>query len=238
MNDEGLGWYGITIPGANCANIIFNNNATPQTADLMNVCGEQWFDNGWLSQIVPDANLPVRLLSFKAAATPARVELIWKVTAENEVDGYTIERSTNGSAFSPLYTQPARNLNGTQDYRYADVKLPSSAVVYYRIQLVDKDGQVRYSPIIKVNLQATGSLWIANPNPVKQQFTIQATDNAPEVKALRIVNTTGQMVITQMLAPGQRQVRVDRKGMTAGVYWVELADAGGMIVQRIKIMME
>jgi hypothetical protein len=50
MADEGNGWWKYTIAGASCANIVFNNNTAPQTADLLNVCGEKWYDNGFVSQ--------------------------------------------------------------------------------------------------------------------------------------------------------------------------------------------
>lgn len=46
MISEGNGWWKYTLNGANCANLIFNNNASPQTADLYR-CGDGWYDNGW-----------------------------------------------------------------------------------------------------------------------------------------------------------------------------------------------
>ncbi len=50
MVTENNGWWKYTITGASCANIVVNNNTAPQTADLLNVCGEKWYDNGFVSQ--------------------------------------------------------------------------------------------------------------------------------------------------------------------------------------------
>ena len=50
MISEGNGWWKYTITGASCANIVVNNNTSPQTADLLNVCGEKWYDNGFVNQ--------------------------------------------------------------------------------------------------------------------------------------------------------------------------------------------
>jgi glycosidase/PKD repeat protein len=61
MTDEGNGWWGYTIKGAGCGNIIFNNNASPQTADLLNVCGEKWYDNGFVN--APVARRPAATTS-------------------------------------------------------------------------------------------------------------------------------------------------------------------------------
>ncbi len=50
MTDEGTGWWKYTITRASCASVIFNNSSSPQTADLLNVCGEVWYDNGFVKQ--------------------------------------------------------------------------------------------------------------------------------------------------------------------------------------------
>lgn len=50
MTDEGNGWFGYTITGAQTSSIIFNNNGSPQTADLTGVTGEVWYDNGFVSK--------------------------------------------------------------------------------------------------------------------------------------------------------------------------------------------
>jgi alpha-amylase len=50
MAPEGNGWYVYTIDNAECANIVFNNGGSPQTADLFR-CGEGWYINGaWHNQ--------------------------------------------------------------------------------------------------------------------------------------------------------------------------------------------
>jgi hypothetical protein len=50
MSDpDGDGWYSYTLTDVECANVIFSNNGSQQTADLY-VCGDGWFDNGWVSE--------------------------------------------------------------------------------------------------------------------------------------------------------------------------------------------
>lgn len=45
MLSEGNSWWSYTIPGADCAHIVFSNNGSPQTADLFR-CGEGWYMDG------------------------------------------------------------------------------------------------------------------------------------------------------------------------------------------------
>ncbi|WP_109299892.1 starch-binding protein [Aquimarina sp. AU474] len=44
---NGDGWYEYTLPGVTCANVIFSTNGAQQTEDLQ-ICGEGWYDNGWV----------------------------------------------------------------------------------------------------------------------------------------------------------------------------------------------
>ncbi len=48
MVNDGNGWWSYTIPNATCANVIFNNNGSPQTGDLSR-CGEGWYNTSWSS---------------------------------------------------------------------------------------------------------------------------------------------------------------------------------------------
>lgn len=48
MEDIGGGWWRYVLSGVNCTNLIFNNNASPQTPDL-NRCGDCWYDGGWVN---------------------------------------------------------------------------------------------------------------------------------------------------------------------------------------------
>jgi hypothetical protein len=52
MQNDGDGWYSYTINGAACVNMVFNNNASPQTTNLSR-CGDGWYDDNtktWTSQ--------------------------------------------------------------------------------------------------------------------------------------------------------------------------------------------
>lgn len=239
MTDEGNGWFVFTINGAKCANIIFNNNSTPQTADLVNICGEQWFDNGWLSQIVPEGSLPVRLLDFSGFFRNASVQLQWKVTGEKDVLHYELERSTNGTTFAQLHVQPARNAQGTFTYRFVDAKLPAGEMVYYRLKMLDMDGSFRFSPILRMATGTGDAEWSVQPNPVQVRLMLQASHSEHKVQSVRLINSHGQTLYTGQVPQGQTRFDIDRKNSwPAGMYWVELLDRSGTALKRLKVFME
>lgn len=238
MTDAGNGWFTFTIAGANCANIIFNNNSSPQTADLLNICGELWYDNGWLSPIVADANLPVRLLSFKANPMAQAVELLWQVEAEQDLEHYEVQRSTNGIQYTTIYTEKARNLPFRSQYRVMDGKLPAADRLFYRLAAVDKDGSTRYSPVQKVTLQS-GATWLASPNPAINEVLISSNRSSGKVAAVRLTQASGKVVGTLPNATGQMPFRVKRDAKwAAGLYFAELLDANGMVMERLKILFQ
>lgn len=53
------------LNGVNCSNIIFNNNASPQTPDL-NRCGDCWYDGGWV-------NVPTSVTDLLAPANAVKI---------------------------------------------------------------------------------------------------------------------------------------------------------------------
>nr|MCU0388760.1 starch-binding protein [Chitinophagaceae bacterium] len=239
MADEGNGWFVYTISGAKCANIIFNNNSSPQTADLMNICGEQWFDNGWLSQIVPEGSLPVSLLEFSGRMQDAVVHLQWQVAAERDVDSYIVERSTNGTTFVPLFTQPARNVDGVLNYHYSDAKLPAGEVVFYRLMMLDKDGSYKHSRTIKFNIGILQADWTISPNPVRSVIRIQTRKAFSQNQTFRIINASGQVLISGIIPQGQTRFDIERKeAWRSGVYWIEFIEQGNASVERKKLLLE
>lgn len=70
MVSEGNGWWKYTLNGANCANIIFNNNTSPQTADLYR-CGDGWYDNGWTTFSAVSAR-SIAAPTFRVYPNPAK----------------------------------------------------------------------------------------------------------------------------------------------------------------------
>ncbi len=68
MMDEGNGWWKYFLSGVNCSNIIFNNNGSPQTADLYH-CGDGWYDNGWTTTAT---NAIMQTKTFDVFPNPAK----------------------------------------------------------------------------------------------------------------------------------------------------------------------
>lgn len=148
MTDEGNGWWKYTLAGVSCSNLIFNNNGSPQTADLYR-CGDSWYDNGWVPAPTAKATLQQPLLTtqkrvaFNVFPNPARQQVyVYSTTAK-----------------PGMYTIYLKDLSGKTVYTTkADISTAAPALVQlsntlapgmYMIQMVNhKDFNSGYHKLV------------------------------------------------------------------------------------------
>ena len=118
--------------------------------------------------------LPIELVSFNARNDGSAVLLEWTTASEIDNHYFTLERSTDGSAYSDLLNTPgAGNSQVSIDYRAHDVG-PVPGVSYYRLRQTDFDGASAVSAAVAVQrhtasnavqafVQADGSVLLEHP---------------------------------------------------------------------------
>lgn len=130
--------------------------------------------------------LPVELIEFNATIHQKEVKLNWTTVSEINSSYFSIERSTNGNSFIPLGEVPAAGISyNSRFYTFTD-HLPVVSTVYYRLRMVDLDGQLTYSPVRCVSdetiqqkfivypIPAVNEIHIAYPNTHTQETPIEA----------------------------------------------------------------
>ena len=132
------------------------------------------------------APVPIHLAGFSAKAHESINLLEWETSAEENTDYFEVERSMDGWSFGGLNKINAMGSStGLNTYQWAD-ETPL-ALAYYRLRIVDMDGNVDYSPVVAVE-RADGvdfNLSIS-PNPVEDdelRFSFSASEQE-EVKIL------------------------------------------------------
>ncbi|MVN78775.1 hypothetical protein GO988_20775 [Hymenobacter sp. HMF4947] len=122
----------------------------------------------------PSGPLPVELTAFTATvAGPAAVRLAWSTASEKDSHAFGVERSLDGRTFAVLsMVAAAGSSNTTRRYQWVDAQLPASAaLLYYRLQQVDTDGTVSYSPVRAVARSSPSAL-VLFPNPTRWMATL------------------------------------------------------------------
>ena len=145
------------------------------------------FDAGLTGAIT----LPARL-EFTALKQGNAALLQWKVTYEENVAYYELQRSFDGNLFRSISTQQR---SASMQYLYADQQ--PGAVNYYRVRIVDLDGRVTYSEVRMV-LFGKGGMLTVFPNPVAQssELRIQFPESwQGKAAVIECYNAAGQQLI-------------------------------------------
>ena len=171
-----------------------------------------------------DLVLPLELTRFEAVNTAKSVRLNWETQAENQVLEYILERSESGNAFAPIAAVPAKN-SPSAAYDYTDPWVASQGIRYYRLRMVDMDGQVEYSPVRTVVREATLENRIRLfPNPAEKEISISW--DIPQFTRLQVFSVLGQPVL-DMDVTGELTQEISLTGIQPGVYYAILSDASG-----------
>lgn len=171
--------------------------------------------------------LPITLSSFTAKSVNNKdAHLDW--VTESEINGshFELERSENGVDFEQIATiQATGDAHTAQDYSYIDENANdytrNDVVKYYRIKMVDLDGEYKYSGIRAVNFTRSiveFSLEIfPNPTVDQVQISLEGIDNtSTERPMLQIFNSNGALIRSQELDSDLG--KIDMKDMPKMVY--------------------
>ncbi|MFN4007081.1 MAG: choice-of-anchor V domain-containing protein [Chitinophagaceae bacterium] len=159
--------------------------------------------------------LPITLASFDAIVKGETVGLRWKTSNEINGDYFLIEKSDNGQHFYNIGKVIANgNTTTTSSYSFTDAK-PSffERDIFYRLQLVDKDGTRKLSNTVKVRLAATETQLIkVYPTITTRNSTVIADIKTERNRTIDIqfIDNTGKVLATQQhaLVSGSNTIKV------------------------------
>jgi hypothetical protein len=169
--------------------------------------------------------LPINSIMLSGNYNGSNIALTWKVIGENSVARYEVERSNNAADFSPLGNVNSRG-NGDNNYGFADLLNNfSGSNVYYRIKIVDADGRVKYSNLLRMSLSGIKKL-IVLPNPFNDVLNIQVTSVENTNAVIRLIAGNGQEVarVNHSFVTGLNSVQLTGlERLPAGNYVMEVS---------------
>jgi hypothetical protein len=168
--------------------------------------------------------LPVELLDFTATGKDEGNLVNWKIASETDFSHYVIEHSVDGETFKQMGTSPAiGNPTGTTEYSFLHSD-PANGINYYRLQMVDINGDKRASHVVSVNNQTTLMDWQVFPNPVGNTLNVYYQYDGKQEVSFRIRDIAGRTLLTipYQQTDGYNAVEIPVDGLTTGIYFVEL----------------
>jgi SdrD B-like domain/Secretion system C-terminal sorting domain len=181
------------------------------------------FDAG----VVGAITLPARL-EFAAIKQGSAAKLNWKVTQEDNVAMYVLERSVDGINYTDINKQ---NSSGLSLYLHTDAQ-PIAGINYYRIRIVDNDGRITYSEVRTLLFGKNGQVLLF-PNPASDKINIQLPENWQSKKVkIELFNQAGQLVISKTQTQASQIETINVSNLVNGVYTIRLQNENGIIEVR------
>jgi hypothetical protein len=174
----------------------FTGDATPGSrCTVQKTIGSQpdrdWRYSGYV--------LPVRFLNLTGVLQSQKVLLSWKIIADKEVDYFEVERSINNSTYIKAGTvTKAIRLNAIEDLAFTDdISSVNSDIIYYRIKVVGKAGEIQYSNILVIRKQLNKTALSIVPNPAKDNVSVSFYADKQSTVIIRLIDDNGKLVLLQ-----------------------------------------
>jgi hypothetical protein len=179
--------------------------------------------------------LPVTGLQLNAKQANGDVVLEWKTLTEQNTASFIIQKSKDGIQFSNLATVAAAGTSLLpKSYTYTDANV-QLATAYYRVQLVDRDGQTTMSSIIAVRLKEQKAGIQVFPNPAYGQ--IYTSFEAAGTYTIDLIDAVGKTALSKKVtATNGQTVTTERPASLAkGMYILRVHNAANNNQQAFKI---
>jgi len=220
---------GATTPTINVSNSTSGQTYTVTVTDACGVSRVATFDIA--------CPLAVTLTDFSAENMPDNVLLEWQTATERDNDYFIVQRSADGKTFENLGTiKGVGNSNSTVHYDYLDSN-PLNKLSYYRLEIVDINGNKDYSSAVSVVRSLDIDLIQLIPNPAKE--SVEVVFDYPITGEYEIELTTmrGQKLFKQTvnMQKGIQHFYLPLTDYSSGVYFVQIKTKNQVVSTKLVI---
>jgi hypothetical protein len=165
--------------------------------------------------------LPLTLVSFRFEEVDEKqVKLVWVTADEADTKEFVVEESNDGVEFKQTGRTPAIGRGGKK-YIFT-VETGAAPIYYFRLKMIDIDGQFKYSQIIRysgdeqqagVSYDISGRIYIAS-NELQQAI---------------LFSSNGQLLRKITLKPGRQMLPANE--LRSGMYFLKTSSATLKIIK-------
>ncbi len=189
------------------------------------------------------ATLPLNLVDFTGKSANCETTFNWTTLNEVDVDRFEIEYSSNGENFASLNTLTAKCNNATRKCYYTST-VPQTKAVYYRLKMIDYNGEFSYSNVIYVSSSCNLSYNKIKlyPNPTDNGFTTLSIHHPGNTSTASIIliNTQGQKQVLKeiILKNGHNNFSFNTTTIPSGVYIITVINQQHTTLGTAKLMVK
>lgn len=177
---------------------------------------------GAVYKIVVTAVLPAKLGHFAVQPRTGFNEVSWKTLTENNLARFNIEYSFDGTAFQPAGEVIAQNNPSGGSYMYQHTYI-SNRKIYYRLAMVDRDGNRDYSSVVLVDpsVKPLTKLW---PTLITDgKLNLQLASPFTEII---VTNASGQLLLKKQVNGNTGLIELELPAAAKGYHFVILYGKG------------
>jgi hypothetical protein len=170
--------------------------------------------------------LAVELTNLTAKSINKTTVLNWQTASEKDNQGFTVERSLNGTDYAAIgQVKGFGTTNTVRNYTFTDAT-PTNGVNYYRLRQADFNGKESLSKVVSV---ISGKNFLVLKNTLVQNL-LDVTVGEETKGPLSIFNVSGQLVYSAKIQGNQL---LDVSTLTSGLYIVrtEAGDVSRFVKQ-------
>jgi len=189
---------------------------------------------------VTDCGIPLKtdLLSFNGRLVADKGNLSWTTSREEGPVTFQVERSTDGTNYSPVGTVNGRNNNAaeTNSYTFIDPQ-PVSGKVYYRLIIVDQAGSKKYSRTILLSKQDSDQFTLVSVvNPFNYSLDFDVSSPAEAKIETMLVDLYGKVIQkkTYLVHAGVNALSIpNTENLPAGTYVLRIKNNETVINRKV-----
>lgn len=180
------------------------------------------------SFLLGTSTLPITLNSFDGNMLGNGIsQLVWSVANNDEVAGFTIEYSTDGTSFTAI-----GNIKKAAGSNYSfQHKSSHSGLIFYRLFMTDKMGKSTYSRTVSMlnGKQNSSRIIAVKPTMVSSNVRVELYAATGQQITYSIADAAGRILMTnkQAVQQGMSQVSVDVSRMPAGILYLQIQTQDG-----------
>jgi len=174
--------------------------------------------------LVPDPLLNTDWLYFDGVTDNKVNYLRWATEAEQNSSHFNLQRSKAGVTFETIGTIQAQgNSTTTHQYNYDDIN-PFVGENYYRLELIDADGNPSYSNTVLLVIADSDLGYIFYPNPTNNIVNYQYEATGAEKLEIEVIDVLGRVLKTEKFTSvvGINNIPISLNEFAVGSYMVRV----------------
>ena len=182
--------------------------------------------------------LPVQFLNFSGTALGNSVLLNWTIITTKDIDRFEVERSTDNMNYQKTGTvkEPVL-LNQAQSFKFNDdINSISSNIIYYRLKVIGKSGEIKYSNVLVVRRIQTKTPVSIMPNPANDYVSLRFFVEKEGEITLRLMDNLGKQILLQKQKVVKGNNTLQLNGLnkySAGVYTIQVFVNGEITTEKL-----